>query len=167
MKISVFFFGAMATVLMLPVLLVSWLFSEPHFFALSMGLTFGVFFLCLLSVFLRYCAPRGFQFSVGYDCVILVLIWLGSSLFGSMVFLLYGLDITWVDAFFACVSGLTTTGAEVFSNLSTLPQSLLFYRMWLQFLGGLGIVLMAVTAFSSRGGGVSRGIKFENSCNFI
>ncbi|MEC8881991.1 MAG: potassium transporter TrkG [Pseudomonadota bacterium] len=161
MKISVFFLGVMAVVLMLPVLMVSWFFSEPHFFALSMGFVFGVCFLCVLSFLMHFCIPNVFQFSIGYDCVLLVLIWLGTSLFGSLVFLLYGLDITWVDAFFACVSGLTTTGAEVFSNLSVLPHSLLFYRMWLQFLGGLGIVLMAVTAFSSGGGGVSRGIKFD------
>ena len=103
MKISVFFLGAMAAVLMLPVLMVSWFFSEPHFFALSMGFVFGVCFLCVLSFLMHFCIPNVFQFSIGYDCVLLVLIWLGTSLFGSLVFLLYGLDITWVDAFFACV----------------------------------------------------------------
>lgn len=48
------------------------------------------------------------------------------------------------DATFVAISGLTTTGAEVIVGLDVLPESILFYRQWLQWLGGMGIIVLAV-----------------------
>ena len=56
-------------------------------------------------------------------------IWFGLGFVGGIPFVL-GMDIAWIDAFFAGISGITTTGAEVFPDLSILPMSLRFYRMW-------------------------------------
>lgn len=53
-------------------------------------------------------------------------------------------DLSYIDALFESTSGLTTTGATVLTDIESLPRSLLFYRQWLHFLGGMGIVILAV-----------------------
>lgn len=75
--------------------------------------------------------------------LLLLLSWLLLSLVAAVPFWCGGGNISWWDAWFIAVSGLTTTGAEVLRDPQILPRSLLFYRMYLQFLGGLGVVVMA------------------------
>lgn len=73
------------------------------------------------------------------------LFWLVLGLFGSLPFLFSDqphLPLT--DAVFESLSGLTTTGATVITGLDTLPKSILFYRQQLQWLGGIGIIVIAV-----------------------
>jgi trk system potassium uptake protein TrkH len=53
-------------------------------------------------------------------------------------------DISYVDAVFESMSGLTTTGATILTNIDSLPRGILYYRQQLQWLGGLGIVVLAV-----------------------
>ena len=55
-----------------------------------------------------------------------------------------GIGLSWPDALFESLSGLTTTGATVITGLDDLPESILFYRQWLQWLGGMGIIVLAV-----------------------
>ena len=77
--------------------------------------------------------------------IITVLFWTVLAIFGS--FPLYfgdNLNISYVDALFESISGLTTTGATVITGLDDLPRSLLFYRQLLQWLGGMGIIVLAV-----------------------
>ncbi len=77
--------------------------------------------------------------------IITVLFWLVLSLFGTLPFLLQqDYSISFTNAMFESVSGLTTTGATVLSGLDNLPKSLLFYRQQLQWLGGIGIIVIAV-----------------------
>lgn len=64
-----------------------------------------------------------------------------------------GIDISVTDAIFESISGLTTTGATVITGLDTLPHSLLFYRQQLQWLGGMGIVVLAVAVLPMLGVG--------------
>ncbi len=77
--------------------------------------------------------------------VIVAAFWLILALFGSIPFLMLpesSLSIT--DAIFESASGLTTTGATVLSSLDSLPKGLLYYRAQLQWIGGLGIIVLAV-----------------------
>ena len=77
--------------------------------------------------------------------VVVVLFWAGLGLVGAMPFLLASYpDMTFTDSLFESVSGLTTTGATVIMGLEHLPKSLLFYRQELQWLGGMGIIVLAV-----------------------
>ena len=77
--------------------------------------------------------------------VVVVLFWAGLGLVGAMPFLLASYpDMTFTDSLFESVSGLTTTGATVIRGLEYLPKSLLFYRQELQWLGGMGIIVLAV-----------------------
>lgn len=73
------------------------------------------------------------------------LFWLIFSVMSALPFLLdRRLDLSLTDAMFEGVSGITTTGASIFSNIDELPKSILFYRAQLNFLGGLGIIVLAV-----------------------
>jgi len=87
--------------------------------------------------------------------LITVLFWTVLSLAGSLPLVLdSNLNLSITDAIFESVSGLTTTGATVISGLDDLPKSLLFYRQLLQWMGGIGIIVlaMAVLPFLGVGG---------------
>jgi len=70
--------------------------------------------------------------------------WSLVSFFGSLPFHFSRLHLSYTDAFFEAISGLTTTGATVLSGLDTLPPGLLLWRAMMQWLGGIGIIVMAV-----------------------
>ena len=74
--------------------------------------------------------------------VIIVMFWLVLSLAGSIPFYLSGMSP--IDSFFESMSGITTTGATVISNIETLPESLKFYRQLLQWMGGMGLIVLAI-----------------------
>ena len=70
--------------------------------------------------------------------------WLAASLFGSLPYLFMPSVFSPVDALFESISGYTTTGATVISDIEVLPHGLLFYRSFTQWLGGMGIILLAI-----------------------
>lgn len=77
--------------------------------------------------------------------LIVTMFWTVLGTFGALPFLLSEApDMSFTDAVFESISGLTTTGATVISGLDTLPRSILYYRQQLQWFGGLGIVAIAV-----------------------
>jgi len=71
--------------------------------------------------------------------------WLSIAIFGCIPFLLSGLHLSFVDAFFESMSGITTTGSTIISNLDNAPKSILIWRALLQWLGGIGVIVMAIT----------------------
>lgn len=71
-------------------------------------------------------------------------VWLMLPIFGALPFVFGETDARYVDAFFEAMSGLTTTGSTVFSGLDTLPKGLLLWRGILQWLGGIGIIVVAM-----------------------
>lgn len=76
---------------------------------------------------------------------VVTLMWAGMSAFAAIPFMLTpALSASYTDAYFEAMSGLTTTGASAFYGLDTLPKSLLYYRQQLQWLGGMGIIVLAV-----------------------
>ena len=86
--------------------------------------------------------------------IIVVLFWFVLSTFASLPMLLSeSLNITITNAIFESVSGLTTTGATILNEIDTLPESILFYRQYLQWLGGLGIIVLAVAVLPMLGVG--------------
>lgn len=86
--------------------------------------------------------------------LIVVVFWFALSFIGSLPFL-FALDNPqgMTDALFETVSGMTTSGASVIQNLDTLPHALLYYRQQLQFIGGIGIVVLAVAILPMLGVG--------------
>ena len=71
--------------------------------------------------------------------------WLSIAIFGSLPFLLSNLNLSFVDSFFESMSGITTTGSTVITNLDEAPKSILIWRAILQWLGGIGVIVMAIT----------------------
>ncbi len=71
--------------------------------------------------------------------------WLTIAIFGSLPFIFSSLQMGLTDSFFESMSGITTTGSTVINNLNEAPKSILFWRAILQWLGGIGIILMAIT----------------------
>ena len=71
-------------------------------------------------------------------------VWLALPIFGALPFALGATDSSFTDAFFEAMSGLTTTGATVISGLDYLPDGLLLWRSILQWLGGIGIIVVAM-----------------------
>ncbi len=73
------------------------------------------------------------------------LAWLMVAIFGSLPFLLSPKEFTFSEAFFESMSGITTTGATIITDLDNSPKSILLWRAIMQWLGGIGIVVMAIT----------------------
>jgi len=71
--------------------------------------------------------------------------WLSIAIFGCIPFLLSNLNLSFVDAFFESMSGITTTGSTIITDLDNAPKSILIWRAILQWLGGIGIIVMAIT----------------------
>ena len=71
--------------------------------------------------------------------------WLSIALFGCIPFLLSNLNLSFVDSFFESMSGITTTGSTVIINLDNAPKGILIWRAILQWLGGIGVIVMAIT----------------------
>jgi len=71
--------------------------------------------------------------------------WLSIALFGSLPFIFSSLNLTITDAFFESMSGITTTGSTILLNLEQTPKAILLWRAMLQWLGGIGIIVMAIT----------------------
>ncbi len=84
-------------------------------------------------------------FAVRETFILTVSSWVAISLFASLPFILSSAAPTFTDAFFEAVSGLTTTGATVFKDLDYAPPGILLWRALLQWLGGIGLVVMAMT----------------------
>ena len=71
--------------------------------------------------------------------------WLSIAIFGCLPFLQSGLNISLVDSFFESMSGITTTGSTIITNLNDAPKGILLWRAILQWLGGIGVIVMAIT----------------------
>jgi len=126
----------------LPPILVSIIYSDGML---------GVFFTSFLVVFLAgfilwaFTARSKGELSTKDGFLVVTLFWVVLGTAGCLPFILSpALDLSITDAVFESLSGLTTTGATVISGLDDLPKSILFYRQELQWLGGMGIIVLAM-----------------------
>ena len=71
--------------------------------------------------------------------------WITVAIFGSLPFFFSNLNLTFTDSFFESMSGITTTGSTIITNLENTSKSILIWRALLQWLGGIGIIVMAIT----------------------
>lgn len=74
--------------------------------------------------------------------IVITFFWLVLSLIGAIPFIFSGMTV--VDSIFESMSGITTTGATTLVNLENLPKSILFYRQMLQWMGGMGLIVLAI-----------------------
>lgn len=136
------FLIACSSLMMFPPVLVSWWYNDAthNLFLLSALILFVTgmaIFLPVRNVHQELRLRDGF--------LIVSACWLALALVAALPFMLLKQpDISYVDAVFEAMSGLTTTGATILTNIDELPRSVLYYRQQLQWLGGLGIVVLAV-----------------------
>tara|TARA_B100001121_G_scaffold284442_1_gene279401 strand:- start:66 stop:1502 length:1437 start_codon:yes stop_codon:yes gene_type:complete len=71
--------------------------------------------------------------------------WLSIAIFGSLPFIFSTINFSFTNAFFESMSGITTTGSTIIPNLENMPKGILLWRAILQWLGGIGIIVMAIT----------------------
>ena len=138
---------------LLPALIISLVGSEQD----------GIFgFLCTLAIMavlsgilFLICRKSGRLFGAREGLVCVGLSWITLSLLGCLPFFLSGRIPNFVDAFFETVSGFTTTGASILSDVESLPKGLLYWRSFTHWVGGMGVLvfLLAISTGGEQGKG--------------
>jgi trk system potassium uptake protein TrkH len=122
-------------------LIVAALYGEallPFFLVSVLPLTFGI-------VVIRFFSTKT-EFQTKHAAVAAALVYIIASLLGAIPFMFY--EMTFLDAFFEAVSGWTTTGLTMIVDVESAPKSLLFWRSFMQWLGGVGIIVLLLTILS-------------------
>jgi trk system potassium uptake protein TrkH len=136
------FLIACASLMMIPPALVSWWYHDgtAQLFLVSAV----ILFFAGMAIFLPVRHMRE-ELRLRDGFLVVVACWLSLVFVGALPFLLLEKpEISYVDAVFESMSALTTTGATILQNIDELPRGILYYRQQLQWLGGLGIVVLAV-----------------------
>ena len=136
------------------------LFIEGLFMLLSAGISFLYHehaassfcyssLITIVSSILVYTPLRNEEkiFSNKEGYIIVTGIWIIFSLFGTIPFLISGSIKNFGDAFFESMSGCTTTGATILTNIESMPRGILFWRSLTQWLGGIGIIFISLSVF--------------------
>jgi trk system potassium uptake protein TrkH len=136
------FLIAGSSLMMLPPALVSWWYHDGT--AKLFLVSAIILFIVGMAIFLPVRHVRE-ELRLRDGFVVVTVSWVSLALVGALPFLLLTQpEISYVDALFESMSGLTTTGATILTNIDGLPRGILYYRQQLQWLGGLGIVVLAV-----------------------
>jgi len=136
---------------MLPPVLVSLIFSDGEWLSFLEG--FGLTLLAGLVFWLPVRRVRK-ELRLRDGFLVVASFWTVLGTAGAApLYFVDVLDLSFTDAVFESMSGLTTTGATVISSLDGLPQSVLYYRQQLQWLGGMGIIVLAVAVLPMLGVG--------------
>ena len=114
--------------------------ENSHSFVASSFVTIFIGVLFILANL-----EKEFKLSLRQTFLFSTLAWLMVAVFGSLPFILSPKEFTFSEAFFESMSGITTTGATIINDLDKSPKSILLWRAIMQWLGGIGIVVMAIT----------------------
>lgn len=111
-----------------------------------------IFFICILTtaffggvLVLSNSGEEGFTINIKQAFLLTTLSWLTLATFASLPLWLSQLELSFTDAFFEAMSGITTTGSTVITGLDEAPPGILLWRALLQWLGGIGIIVMALS----------------------
>lgn len=135
-------------IFMLLPLMTAAIYKEPEFlhFLISMGICVFIGGLLLIG------KPKSTTLYPREGVVIVAASWIILSFFGSIPFYISGAIPSFIDAFFETVSGFTTTGATILGDIESLPRSILIWRSFTHWIGGMG-VLVFIMAFLPLSGG--------------
>ena len=163
-KTVFFIIGVLLVILgafMLVPYLVQILYQEnSHSFLSSSFITIFIGILFILTNL-----EKEFQLNLQQTFLFSTLAWVSIAVFGSIPFVLSALDFSFSEAFFESMSGITTTGSTVIENLDDAPKSILLWRSIMQWLGGIGIIVMAITVLPLLKVGGMQLFKMEGSDN--
>lgn len=111
-----------------------------------------VFLLCSIitaffggALVLTNASPTGFHISIRQAFLLTCGSWISMATLGALPFYMSELQLSFTDSFFESMSGITTTGATILTNLDSAPPGILIWRALLQWLGGIGIIVMALS----------------------
>ncbi len=120
--------------------------------------------ISFLSVFMIVLTNgRETSFNIRAAFILVTVLWMATSIVSALPYLFSVYDISFTDAVFEAVSGLTTTGSTVLSKIETLPRGLLLWRSTTQWLGGIGIVAMGIFIMPLLRNGGMQFFKLESS----
>lgn len=140
---------AMIGIAMLPSLLIALAYQETNLayaFLQTMIPCLGIgLFLMMRS------RPESSTLKIRDGYLIATCTWILASVIGALPYVLSGVMPNFIDAFFESVSGFTATGATVIDDLSAVPKSLLFWRAFCHWLGGMGILVLAISLLPALG----------------
>ena len=140
----------------IPPLILTYVYSESG----SEIFLYSFLFFCILGVSI-WAATRqkSLPLNISDGFVITTLFWVVLACAGSVPFYFFGLSVS--DAIFESASGITTTGATTIVGLDNLPKSILLYRQLLQWIGGMGLIVLAVAVMPALGIGGGQLYKME------
>lgn len=110
-------------------------------------------FLILVGFPLSFLKPKDKSIFAKEGFVIVALSWIILSLVGAVPFVIYGSIPNYIDALFETVSGFSTTGATVLSEVESLPHSIAFWRLFTHWLGGMGVLVFVLAILPNSGTG--------------
>ena len=122
-------------------LICSLVYGEPH--ALPVW-TLCICICLMLGIVLTLGKPKSKQMFAKEGFVTVALSWIVISLFGAVPFVISGFIPSFTDALFETVSGFTTTGASILKDVERLPHSMLFWRSFTHWIGGMGVLVFIV-----------------------
>lgn len=114
---------------------------SPLFLSGSMTLLAGLFPLLFV--------PKSSTINIKEGFTIVIFSWILSCLFGMLPYVLWGGEFSLVNAWYESVSGYTTTGSTILSDIESLPKGLLFWRSSTHFIGGMGVVIFMLLVLPS------------------
>jgi len=135
-------------VLMVPALIISVVLNEAEA-AVAFGLTIGL--MLLLSFLQWFVKPRKLPMYAREGFAVVSLAWILVSILGALPFYFSGSIPSFVDCLFETVSGFTTTGASILTDVEALPKGLLYWRSFTHWIGGMGVLvfLLAIAPLAS------------------
>ena len=120
--------------------------------------------ICYLAgLGLKMIKPKNKSIYVKEGFVIVALSWIIMSIFGAFPFVISGCIPNYIDALFETVSGFTTTGASILSDVESLPKSILFWRSFTHWIGGMGVLVFLVAILPLSGGSNLNLMKAEST----
>ncbi|NPA81332.1 MAG: TrkH family potassium uptake protein [Epsilonproteobacteria bacterium] len=128
--------------LLLPIL-IGWAYKESY----QSFLYFDIFLFSINALFFLILRKHKINLKIKESILSVNLIWILLGIAGGMPLVL-NTHIGYADAFFEAISGFTTTGATVYSDIESLPHMILFHRSLMHWLGGMGIIVLGVGLFS-------------------
>jgi trk system potassium uptake protein len=141
-------------------LIVGLIYNEPTSVKSFLFVSIPCLIIGAALVFFIHIKNSQFRIRDGY--LIVSICWALASLVGAIPFVISGAIPSYVDAVFETCSGLSTTGASILADIEALPQSMLFWRSFNHWIGGMGILLLAVALLPAMGMGGHFMVKAES-----
>ena len=121
-------------------LIINFIYQENNLFAFTLTISI----LMMVGTLLIMVKPKDKRMFVREGFVIVGLAWIVLSLFGALPFTISGEIPNYIDAFFETVSGFTTTGASILNDVEAMSKSMLFWRSFTHWIGGMGVLVFVL-----------------------